>query len=111
MASFRKINISSCAKRWTSTVPICSVNLGSKPHEVAIKLRHSYSAKTSTRDSLTCHVEDAVTGSDVGQEGVPQALAGMGSLHQARNVHHIEECWDLAAKQEVKTIKTLTGIH
>lgn len=23
----------------------------------------------------------------------------MGSLHQARDVHHIKECWDLAAKQ------------
>lgn len=46
----------------------------------------------------------------MGQEGVPQALARMGSLHQARDVHHSKECWDLAAKQEVKTTKTLTGI-
>lgn len=60
----------------------------------------------STRDSLTCHVENAVTGSNMGQEGVPQALAGMGSPHQARDVHHIEESWDLAANMEVKTIKS-----
>lgn len=46
----------------------------------------------------------------MGQEGVPQALASVGSLHQARDVHHIEECWDLAANQEVTTIKTWTGI-
>lgn len=46
----------------------------------------------------------------MGQEGVPQALASMGSLHQAGDVHHAEECWDLAANQEVTTIKTWTGI-
>lgn len=56
-------------------------------------------------------MEDAVTGSDMGQEGVPQALARMGSLHQARDVHHIKERWDLAANHKGKTIKTVTGIH
>lgn len=49
---------------------------------------------------LTCHVKDAVAGCDMGQEGVPQPLARMGTLHQARNVHHIKECWDFAANQE-----------
>lgn len=49
---------------------------------------------------LTCQVEDAIAGADVGQEGVPQALAGVGAFHQASNVHHIEECWDFTANQE-----------
>lgn len=47
-------------------------------------------------------MKDAITGSDMGQEGVPQPLARMGTLHQARNVHHIKECWDFAANQEEK---------
>lgn len=47
-------------------------------------------------------MKDAITGSDMGQEGIPQPLARMGTLHQARNVHHIKECWDFAANQEEK---------
>lgn len=43
----------------------------------------------------------------MGKEGVPQALARMGTLHQARNVNHIKERWDFAANQEVKINKTL----
>lgn len=49
---------------------------------------------------LTCQVEDAVAGADVGQEGVPQALARVGAFDQAGDVHHVEECWDFAANQE-----------
>lgn len=48
---------------------------------------------------LTCQVEDAIAGADVGQEGVPQALARVGAFHQAGDVHHVEECWDFAANQ------------
>lgn len=51
---------------------------------------------------LTCQVEDAVTGADVGQEGVSQALATVGTFHQASYVHHIQECRDFAANQEVE---------
>lgn len=51
---------------------------------------------------LTCHVEDAVTGADMGQEGIPQALAIMSTFHQASNVNNIKERWDFAATQEVK---------
>lgn len=51
---------------------------------------------------LTCQVEDAVTGVDVGQEGVSEALARVGTFHQASYVHHIEKCWDFAANQEEK---------
>lgn len=51
---------------------------------------------------LTCHVEDAIAGADVGQEGVSQALAGMSTFHQASNVDNIEERWDFAATREVK---------
>lgn len=47
-------------------------------------------------------MEDAVTGADVGQEGVSQALAGMSTFHQAGNVNHIKEGWDFAVIQEVK---------
>lgn len=49
---------------------------------------------------LTCQVEDAIAGADVGQEGVPQALARVGAFHQAGDVHHVEECRDFAANQE-----------
>lgn len=51
---------------------------------------------------LTCQVEDAVTGADVGQEGVSQALARVGTFHQASYVHHIKEWRDFAANQEVE---------
>lgn len=51
---------------------------------------------------LTCHVEDAVTSADMGQEGISQALARMSTFHQASNVNDIKECWDSAAIQEVK---------
>lgn len=47
-------------------------------------------------------MEDAITGTDVGQEGVSQALARVGTFHQASYVHHIKECWDFAANQEVE---------
>lgn len=30
---------------------------------------------------LTCHVEDAITGTDVGQEGISQALASMSPFY------------------------------
>lgn len=60
----------------------------------------SYNMKNHVNLRLTCHVKDAIAGSDMGQEGVPQPLARMGTLHQARNVHHIKECWDFAANQE-----------
>lgn len=52
-------------------------------------------------------MKDAIAGSDMGQEGVPQALAGVGTLHQACNVHHIKECWNFAANQEDKTKQDL----
>lgn len=65
--------------------------------------RHEILREKSTLDLwLTCHVEDAVTGADVGQEGVSQALAGMSTFHQAGNVNHIKEGWDFAVIQEVK---------
>lgn len=51
---------------------------------------------------LTCHVEDAVTGADMGQEGISQALAIMSTFYQARNVNNIKERWDFAATQDVK---------
>lgn len=41
----------------------------------------------------------------MGQEGVPQPLARMGTLHQACNVHHIKESWDFAANQKEKNPK------
>lgn len=54
---------------------------------------------------LTCHVEDAVAGADVGQEGVSQALALVGAFHQASDVNDIEECWHFAATQAVRAGK------
>lgn len=51
---------------------------------------------------LTCHVENAITGADMGQEGISQALARMGTFDQPSNVDDIKECWDFAATPEVK---------
>lgn len=45
-------------------------------------------------------MKDAIAGADVGQEGVAQALASVSALHQAGDVHHVEEGWDFTAKQE-----------
>lgn len=42
-------------------------------------------------------MEDSVAGADVREEGVAQALARAGSLHQPSDVHHIEERWHLTA--------------
>lgn len=49
---------------------------------------------------LTCHVEDAITGVDVRQEGISQALASMCTFHQARNVNNVKESRDFAAVKE-----------
>ena len=51
---------------------------------------------------LTCHVEDAVAGADMGQEGISQALASMSTFHQTSNIYNIKERRDFAATQEVK---------
>ena len=48
-------------------------------------------------DKLTGHVEEGITGLDVWQEGVSQPLALVGTFHQTRDVHHIEEGGHLAA--------------
>lgn len=47
-------------------------------------------------------MENAITGADMGQEGISQALARMGTFDQPSNVDDIKECWDFAAMQEVK---------
>lgn len=44
---------------------------------------------------LTCQMEDAITGADMGQEGISQALARMSTFHQTSNVNDIQECWTL----------------
>lgn len=43
-------------------------------------------------------MEQAVTGADVGQEGISQTLASMSTFDQTSDVNHIKECWDFAAK-------------
>lgn len=50
---------------------------------------------------LTCHVEDAIAGTDVGEEGVAQALTSVSSLHQYYYVYHIQEGRHLAAEPVV----------
>lgn len=47
-------------------------------------------------------MEDAVTGADMGQEGISQALARVGTFYQTSNVNNIKERWDFAATQDVK---------
>lgn len=49
---------------------------------------------------LTCHVEDAITGIDVGQEGISQALASMSTFHQTGNVNNTKKSWDFAVTKE-----------
>ena len=51
-------------------------------------------------------MEDAVTGADMGQEGISKALASMSTFHQASNVYNIKERWDFAATQGVKRKKS-----
>lgn len=58
---------------------------------------------TALNLGLTCQVEDAVAGAEVGQEGISEALTSMSAFHQASNVHDIKESWNVAANQEVKT--------
>lgn len=45
-------------------------------------------------------MEDAITGVDVGQEGISQALASMSTFHQTSNVNNIKKSWDFAATKE-----------
>lgn len=47
-------------------------------------------------------MEDAITGADIGQEGISEALASVSAFHQASNVNYIKERWNFAATQEVK---------
>lgn len=44
----------------------------------------------------------AVAGTDVGQEGVAQALASVRSFHQAGDIHHIQERRHFAAQHQVR---------
>lgn len=45
-------------------------------------------------------MEDAITGIDVGQEGISQALASMSTFHQTGNVNNIKKSWDFAVTKE-----------
>ena len=45
-------------------------------------------------------MEESVAGLDVREEGVTQALSLGGALHQAGDVHHVEESRHFAAKKE-----------
>jgi hypothetical protein len=47
-------------------------------------------------------VEDAIAGTDMGQEGVAQTLASVSSLHQSCYVYHVQEGRHLAAEQAVE---------
>lgn len=51
---------------------------------------------------LTCHVEDAVAGADMREEGISQALTSMSTFHQASNVNDIKERWDFAGSKSKK---------
>ncbi len=46
--------------------------------------------------ALTAEVEHRVAGLDVGEEGIAQALALGGALHQTGDVHHVQEGGNLA---------------
>lgn len=50
-------------------------------------------------------MEDAITGVDVGQEGISQALASMSTFHQTSNVNNIKKSWDFAATKREKKKK------
>lgn len=49
---------------------------------------------------LTCHVEDAIAGTNVRQEGVAQSLSSVSSFHQPSYVHHIQKRWDFTVQCE-----------
>ncbi len=67
-------------------------------------------------NALTAEVEHGVACPDVGEEGVAEALALGGALHQPGDVGHVQEGGDLAAnKQKIvknheKRKKTQIGI-
>ena len=45
-------------------------------------------------------MEEGIAGSDVGQEGVAQALTLGRALHEAGDVHHVQEGRDFAEKEK-----------
>lgn len=47
-------------------------------------------------------MEDAVTGADMGEEGISQALTSMSPFNQASNVNDIKERWDFAGSKSTK---------
>lgn len=51
---------------------------------------------------LTGEVKEGITGLDVGQEGIPKALAFSSTFHQTSNVRHIEESRNFAAGHNIK---------
>lgn len=57
-------------------------------------------------------MEDGIAGLDVREEGIAQALAFVRSLHQARDVDHVQEGGHFAArKQAFQSISTFQPIQ
>ena len=59
-------------------------------------------------------MEDAITGTDVGEEGVSKSLSFVSSLHQTSNVRNVEKSWNLAKKDKTARqggIISQTEIH
>lgn len=50
---------------------------------------------------LTSKMENGITGLDVRQEGIPQALTFWCSFHKTSNVSHIQESWDFTEKKKM----------
>ncbi len=57
-------------------------------------------------------MEEGITGSDVGEEGIAEALAFGGALHQAGDVDHVQVGRDFAGKTKHfdKTVLIKIGI-
>jgi hypothetical protein len=49
---------------------------------------------------LTAKMEEGITGSDVGEEGIAEALTFGGALHQAGDVDNVEVGRDFAEKNK-----------
>lgn len=45
-------------------------------------------------------MEDGITGTDVREESIAQALSSMSTLYQASNVHNIQKSWNFTTYKD-----------
>lgn len=78
-------------------------NIYTQPHTRPVHLAHQDSCRQH-KGRLTSHVEDAVTGTNVGEECISKTLSRVGTLYQSSNVHHIEESRHLTDDKDARSM-------